>query len=113
MTNKWAEGSALGVLLSDDMIESIKKESRFRGVVATEIDVREAADSGDTKGRLTSRDVLALSANSGHRVIAPRIDCEAAMDWPLREVSKVMAVAYHIDCFFSEEILVRHVNALP
>jgi ribosomal protein L28 len=79
MVDKWAEGGVLVVLLSDDVIKSIKDESRFPAVIATEIGVREVADSGDTKGRQTSRDVLALSPNSGHWVMAPRIDCEAAM----------------------------------
>jgi hypothetical protein len=52
------------VLLWEDMIQSIRYESRILRVITREIGVGELADSGDIKDGQTSRFVLALSRDA-------------------------------------------------
>jgi hypothetical protein len=74
------------------MTESIKDEPRIPWIIAREIGVGEAAESGEPKDKSISRYVLAVSRNAPGKLRAgphPRIDGEAETEWRSREVSNV------------------------
>jgi hypothetical protein len=49
MTSKKTGGGTLDELLQDDMIKSVKEESKIPKAITMKIGAGEAADSGDTK----------------------------------------------------------------